>query len=151
MNINSFKIFIIAIAAGTVVAGSLSQQSNITQSDEIAENRKTITMSGDYTWIQEPEQKSPLQAVFTLKGKDQYHVSFYLVLGGENRVYSGEAKGNLINGAVKGQVQNEVKDSTYRFEAASASGVLQGNHVEIIKDGSTIPTGTIVLKMVKKP
>lgn len=145
------RILQLALIVLTMLACTHPSHSQVNQEPSAPLEPEVITMAGDYIWIGEPDYQGPFKARFTKTKPHHFTVSFHLVLAGENRIYSGTAEGDLFQGVLKGTVQNEVKDSTYRFEGTSTQGVFNGSHVEILQDGAEQATGTITMKIIDPP
>lgn len=103
------------------------------------------TMEGDYIWTRSPDESGSVRVVFSNPSEGSFDVAFYFKFRGEDHVYSGKAMGNLENGALKGEVQNESKNRTFNFEGATKEGAFSGTHSESRK-GKVIDTGTIQFK-----
>jgi len=108
-----------------------------------------ITMTGSYQWNRQAEQPGGLRAEFSPAGEGVWDVSFFFEFRNEKHVYSGQAHGNLENGELKGEVQNENKNRTWRFQGSCSAGNFSGTHVEIKRGGNKEETGTLRLAVAR--
>lgn len=108
-----------------------------------------VTMNGSYEWNRQAGQPGDLRAEFSEVETGVWDVSFYFEFREKKHVYSGRAEGSLENGALKGEVQNENKNRTWRFKGICKKGAFSGTHVEMKRDGSEKQTGTLTLTVAK--
>jgi len=108
-----------------------------------------VTMTGQYEWNQQRGKPGDIRAEFTPIKDGEWDVSFFFKFRGENHTYSGTAFGNLTDGTLKGKVQNERKNRTWRFQGHVSGGNFKGTHVEINRSGKEEATGTIQLTASK--
>ena len=99
------------------------------------------TLNGEYFWDQ-GNSRGDIEAIFTNTGEGTWDVAFHFKFRGEKHVYEGTAEGSLELGDLKGEVKNENKRRTFRFEGTFANGNFEGTHAEL-KDGREIRTGTL--------
>lgn len=109
-------------------------------------NSAKVTMTGQYEWTQNKGKPGGIRAEFAQVKEGEWDVAFFFRFNGENHVYRGTAMGNLTDGALQGEVQNEKKNRTWRFRGQVRGGHFQGTHVEINRRGREQATGTIELK-----
>lgn len=109
-----------------------------------ASEGKAVTLEGSYVWKKQPNKPGNIKAIFTPTAPKQWQVTFLFSFRGENLAYSGTAEGDLKNGALKGEVQNDGKNRTFNFTGESKDGQFAGTHSEQ-RDGGNKKTGSINL------
>jgi hypothetical protein len=102
------------------------------------------TLNGEYFWDQ-GDSRGDIEAVFSSRGEGEWDVAFHFKFRDEEHVYKGTAKGSLELGGLQGEVQNENKRRTFRFEGSFANGSFEGTHSEI-GDGEEFRTGTLTMQ-----
>lgn len=100
------------------------------------------TLEGEYRW---GGSGGRLEAVFTSTGAGLWNVDFHFRLQGRDHVYSGTARGSLVDGDLEGRVRTENKRRTFTFRGTFEDGVFRGTHAEL-QDGREHKTGTLTLR-----
>ena len=105
------------------------------------------TLHGLYTsGFQSGPQR--VRAVFTPDpaARDRWSVVFHFRWTGDERQYSGHARGNLVDGLLHGRVQDEGRQRTFTFRCEfDKKRRCKGKHAEVVRTGEH-ETGTITLK-----
>jgi len=101
------------------------------------------TLLGEFVWT-DTGISGDLEAVFTPAGDDLWDVAFHFEFRGEPHVYSGTARGNLADGELSGEVQNETKQRTFTFGGKFDGATYKGTHAETTP-GRARDTGTLTL------
>lgn len=97
-------------------------------------NAREVKMEGEFSWTRRgKDTKGPLIAIFTSDGKNKWKVVFNFKWGKKEKIYTGKADGEIVNGKLKGVVLNDNKKRTFSFVADMKSGKLTGEHWEISK------------------
>ncbi len=126
-----FAFATLATLATLVAAGSATA----------ADDSRTI--AGAYVWDQ-GDTGGAVEAVFTPTGEGTWDVAFHFNFDGEDHVYTGTAKGNLMDGALAGEVKADKRPVTFKFEGTFEDGKFSGTHAQVREDGET-KTGTLSL------
>ena len=106
-----------------------------------------VTMEGSFIWARsDGDIDGALKAVFTPTGKNEYDVSFHFEWEGEQKVWSGTAKGDLNSGDLKGDIKtdNPDRDDVFSFMGSVADGKFTGKHGGM-RDGELNEMGTLEL------
>ena len=104
-----------------------------------------VIMTGEYVWNRQAGKPGDIRAEFVPIKEGEWQVSFFFKMRGDKHVYTGTAFGSLTDGELRGKVQNERKNRTWRFSGQVSSGHFQGTHAEINRKGRESATGTIRL------
>jgi len=102
------------------------------------------TLKGEY--YSDGDEGGDLEAVFTPAGEDRWSVDFHFTFQGQPHVFSGTARGNLVDGELEGTVRTEDQRGTFTFRGAFADGVFYGTHAQLVEDGREQKTGTLTLR-----
>jgi len=108
-----------------------------------AEETAEQVLVGEYHWNQ-GGASGDLKAVFKPAGENSWDVSFHFDFRSQPHVYTGTAKGSLVDGSLEGTVKNEDKRRTFTFEGGFEDGTFQGDHAETTR-GEPLRTGTLTL------
>ena len=104
-----------------------------------------ITLAGTFNWSGDKSGDHALKAVLTPSGTNEWTAVFTFTWGKDPHTYSGTIKGNLANGTVTGEGENEGGNRTFKFTGRATNRVLKLTHTETT-GGKNTPTGSATLK-----
>lgn len=108
-----------------------------------------VTKTGTYAWEREDKTiAGDLKAIFTPVADGEWKVAFHFDWDDGPHVYAGTAKGNLNQGELSGEVENdnEERKATFRFTGTVRKGTFNGTHAVLTKEGELKDMGKLTLK-----
>ena len=133
--------FALALAVITLFLGTFCGR---VQAEE--KGADTVTKNGTFLWSKDKKKENhALKAVFTPAGANKWTVVFSCDWKEKPYKYTGTASGDLKNGDVAGEAEDEKKKKKWSFAGTAKDGVLTCSHAEI-KGNKKKPSGKFTLK-----
>lgn len=146
MSKNSLAIPLLTLALTATAPTSASGPASPGRppSPEAGEDEGDQTLHGIYTsGFQRGPQR--LRAVFSPDGEESWKLRVHFRFSGEDRVYRGLARGNLVEGILNARVHDETGQRVFTFRCEfDRKRRCKGTHAEVVRTGEQ-ETGTITL------